>query len=157
MIRFNDYLDRLSIIKVLSFFLFVILVLTLIPMISDFYLGSLFFKFILYSVMILFFVYNFKKMDLSEGNGNSFLDALRNEYKSIFDVSNISQISFIVVANILFVSAVYFVLRYLSAISIIQLDSSLFGDFSSLGIDVMILYLLAIVVLTPIIEEILFR
>ena len=157
MIRFNDYLDRLSIIKVLSFFLFVILVLTLIPMISDIYLGSLFFKFVLYAVMLLFFVYNFKKMDLSEGNGNSFLDALRNEYKSIFDVSNISQISFIVVANILFVSAVYFVLRYLSAISIIQFDSSLFGDFSSLGIDVMILYLLAIVVLTPIIEEILFR
>ena len=131
MIRFNDYLDRLSIIKVLSFFLFVILVLTLIPMISDIYLGSLFFKFVLYAVMLLFFVYNFKKMDLSEGNGNSFLDALRNEYKSIFDVSN--------------------------AISIIQFDSSLFGDFSSLGIDVMILYLLAIVVLTPIIEEILFR
>ena len=55
MIRFNDYLDRLSIIKVLSFFLLVILVLTWIPMISDIYLGSLFFKFVLYAVMLLFF------------------------------------------------------------------------------------------------------
>ena len=86
MIRFNDYLDRLSIIKVLSFFLLVILVLTLIPMISDIYLGSLFFKFVLYAVMLLFFVYNFKKMDLSEANGSLFLDTLKNEYKSIFDV-----------------------------------------------------------------------
>ena len=157
MIRFNDYLDKLSIVKVLSFFLLLMLVLTLIPMISNFYLGSLFFKFILYAIMLVFFIYAFKKIDLKENNGNSFLTALKNEYKSIFDVSDIYQVSFIVIANILFVSAIYFVLKYLSAMSFIQFDSSLFGDFTALGIDALLVYLLAVVILSPIIEEILFR
>ena len=157
MIRFNDYLDKLSIVKVLSFFLLVMLILTLIPMIFNFNLGSLFFKLVLYAVMLVFFVYLFKKIDLKENNDNSFLLALKNEYNSIFDVSDIYQVSFIVIANILFVSAIYFVLKYLSAISFIHFDSSLFGDFTALGIDALLVYLLAVVILSPIIEEILFR
>ncbi len=57
MIRLNDYLDKLSIIKVLSFFILIILVLTLIPMIFNFNLGNLTFKSILYGSMLLFFIY----------------------------------------------------------------------------------------------------
>ena len=154
MIRFNDFLDRLSIIKVLSFFLLLILVLTLIPMIFKFYLGSLTFKFILYSLMLLFFAYKLNKIDLGD---ISYKDALKTEYDSMFKVSDIYHISFIVIANILFVSAIYFILKYLSALSIIQFESPLFGDFSSLSLYIAVLYLLTVVILSPIIEELLFR
>ena len=109
MLRLNDFLDRLSIIKVLSFFLLIILLLTLIPMVLKIQLGSLFFKFILYGIMLLFFAYALNNIDFDE---ISFKDALRKEYDSIFKVSDIYHISFIVIANILFVSAVYFILRY---------------------------------------------
>lgn len=155
--RLNDYLDKLSIIKVLSFFLLIILVLTLISMLSDVHLGSLFFKLILYSLMLLFFIYEFKKIDLKSDDSDSLLAAIRKDYNSIFDVSSFSKISFIVIANILFVSAIYFVLKYLSFLSLIQFDSPLFGDFSSLDIGINLLYLLVVVILSPIIEEILFR
>lgn len=154
MIRLNDFLDKLSIVKVLSFFLFLILILTLIPMLFNFNLGSLFFKFILYLVMFLFFVYKLNHLDLGE---ISFKNALRNEFDSIFKVADIYHISFIVIANILFVSAIYFILRYLSILSIIQYDSPLFGDFATLSIYVWVLYLLTVVILSPIIEETLFR
>lgn len=154
MIRLNDFLDRLSIIKVLSFFLFLILVLTLIPMILHLNMGNLVFKFILYGIMLLFFAYKLNNLDFDE---ISFKDALRNEYDSIFKVSDIYHISFIVIANILFVSAIYFVLKYLSSLSIIGFDSPLFGDFSSVGISIVVLYFITVVVLSPIIEELLFR
>ena len=141
MIRLNDFLDRLSIIKVLSFFLLIILVLTLIPMISKIHLGSLFFKFILYGIMLLFFAYELNKID----------------FDSIFKVSDIYHISFIVIANILFVSAIYFILRYLSHSSIISFNSPLFGDFRALSISILALYFFTVVILSPIIEELLFR
>lgn len=157
MIRLNDYLDRLSIIKVLSFFILIVLVLTLIPMIFNFSLGSLAFKSILYGLMLLFFIYQFKKIDFKEHSENSYLIALENEYDSIFKVADFNRISFIVIANILFVCAIYFVLKYLSNLSIISFDAPLFGDFSSLSIYVILLYFLAIVILSPIIEETLFR
>lgn len=157
MIRLNDYLDKLSIIKVLSFFILIVLVLTLIPMIFNFSLGSLAFKSILYGLMLLFFIYQFKKIDFKEHSENSYLIALENEYDSIFKVADFNRISFIVIANILFVCAIYFVLKYLSNLSIISFDAPLFGDFSSLSIYVILLYFLAIVILSPIIEETLFR
>lgn len=157
MTRLNDYLDRLSIIKVLSFFLLLMLVFTLFPMIFNVNLGSLFFKFTIYLVMLLFFIYKFIKIDSRENWDDSFLVAFKNDFNSLFKVADIYQISFIVIANILFVSAIYFVLRYLSILSLISFDSPLFGDFSSLGIDILILYFLAIVILSPIIEETLFR
>lgn len=157
MIRFNDYLDRLSIIKVLSFFLLIMLVLTLGSMVFNFYLGNLFFKFILYTVMLLFFIYKFHQIDLNENSDDSFLVSLRNECNSVFEVSNIQSISFIVVANILFVSTVYFILRYLARLSIISFDSPLFGDFSSLSAEILLLYFITVVILSPIIEELLFR
>jgi membrane protease YdiL (CAAX protease family) len=154
MIRLNDFLDRLSIIKVLSFFLLIILVLTLIPMVFNFNLGSLFFKFILYGIMLLFFAYALNDVDFGE---ISLKEALRKEYDSIFKVSDIYHISFIVIANILFVSAVYFILRYLSYLSIISFNSPLFGDFRTLAISTVALYFLTVVILSPIIEELLFR
>ncbi|WP_407461942.1 CPBP family intramembrane glutamic endopeptidase [Methanobrevibacter sp.] len=157
MIRFNDYLDRLSIIKVLFFFLLVMLVLTLSSNIFNFYLGSLIFKFILYALMLLFFVYNFHQIDLKENSDDSFLVSLRNECNSIFDVSNLQSISFIVLANILFVSTVYFILKYLATLSIINFESPLFGDFSSLSAEFLFLYFITVVILSPIIEELLFR
>lgn len=157
MIRFNDYLDKLSIIKVLSFFLFVMLVLTFTSIVFDFYLGSLAFKFILYLIMLLFFAYNFHQIDLKENYDDSFLVSLRNEYDSIFEVSNIQSILFIVIANLLFVSTVYFLLKYLATLSLISFDSPLFGDFSILGGGVLLLYFITVVILSPIIEEILFR
>lgn len=154
MIRLNDFLDKLSIIKVLSFFLLIILVFTLIPMVFKIHSGSLFFKFILYGIMLLFFAYELNKIDFDE---ISFKAALRKEYDSIFKVSDICHISFIVIANILFVSAVYFILRYLSHLSIIRFNSPLFGDFRALGIAILVLYLFTVVILSPIIEELLFR
>ena len=157
MIRLNDYLDKLSIIKVLSFFLLILLLLTLIPMLFNFNLGSLLFKFILYGIMLLFFFFFFMKIDLNDHSSNSFRNALRNDVDSLFKVADLSQISFIFIANIFFVSAIYFILEYLSRLFFIQFNSPLFGDFSSLSIEILILYLLTIVILSPIIEEILFR
>ena len=154
MIRLNDFLDKLSIVKVLSFFLFLILLLTLIPILFKFSLGSLTFKFILYFIMLLFFAYKLNEIDLGD---ISLKNAIKNEYDSIFKVSDIYHISFIVIANILFVSAIYFILKYLSILSIIQFDSPLFGDFSSLSLHISVLYLLTVVILSPIIEELLFR
>ena len=153
MIRLNDFLDRLSILKVLSFFLLMIIVLTLIPMALDLNFGNLFFKFILYCIMLLFFAYELNKIDFDE---ISFKTALRNEFDSIFEVSDIYHISFIVIANILFVSAIYFILKYLSYLSIIGFNSPLFGDFRALSLSVLALYFLTIVVFSPIIEELLF-
>ena len=141
MIRLNDFLDRLSILKVLSFFLIMIIVLTLIPMALDLNFGNLFFKFILYCIMLLFFAYELNKIDFDE---ISFKTALRNEFDSIFEVSDIYHISFIVIANILFVSAIYFILKYLSHLSIIGFNSPLFGDFRTLSLSVLALYFLTI-------------
>ena len=104
--------------------------------------------------MLLFFAYKLNNVDLGE---ISLKNALKNEYNSIFKVADIYHISFIVIANILFVSAIYFILRYLSGFSIIQFDSPLFGDFSTLSLSVLVLYLLTVVILSPIIEETLFR
>lgn len=157
MIKINDYLDRLSIIKVLSFFILVMLAFTLVPIVFNFHLGSLILKFALYGIMILFFAYKFKKIDLKESHDYSFWTALRNDYDSIFKVADIYHISLIVIANILFVCAVYFVLKYLCRLSVISFDSPLFGEFSSVSISVMVFYFLTIVILSPIIEEILFR
>ena len=154
MIRLNDFLDRLSLIKVLSFFLLIILVLTLIPMVFKIHLGSLFFKFILYGIMLLFFAYELNKIDFNE---MSFKKALRNEYDSLFKVADIYHVSFIVIANILFVSAVYFILRYLSYLSIIDFNSPLFGNFRTISISILALYFVTVVILSPIIEELLFR
>ena len=61
-------------------------------MIFNFYLGNLFFKFILYGIMTLFFAYELNKLDFEE---ISFKVALRNEFDSIFKVSDIYHISFI--------------------------------------------------------------
>ncbi|ADC46089.1 CAAX amino terminal protease family protein [Methanobrevibacter ruminantium M1] len=143
-------------------------------MIFDFHLGSLFFKFILYLVMLLFFIYKFNSIskknsssnfnynsssnrDSNSVNNSSLSDAFRNDLNSIFKVSKIYHILFIVLANILFVSAIYFVLSYLGSISIIQFNAPLFGDFTGLGFDVTLLYLITVVILSPIIEEFLFR
>ena len=131
--------------------------LTLIPMIFHFDLGSLVFKFILYGIMLLFFVYKFRKIDLDENSEDSFAVAIKNESRSIFKVSDIYKISFIVISNILFVSAIYFLLKYLSHLSLIQFDAPLFGDFTYLSGGILLLYFLTIVILSPIIEEILFR
>lgn len=162
MINLTDYLDKLSIIKVLSFFLLLMLVCTLIPMVFDFHLGSLFFKFILYILMLLFFIYKFtsisKKSDFdSDSDGSSLSEAFKNDLNSIFAISKIYHILFIVLANILFVSAIYFVLSYLASMSLIQFNAPLFGDFTGLGLDVMVLYIITVVILSPIIEEFLFR
>ena len=155
MIALTDYLDRLSIIKVLSFFLLIILVLTLIPMVYGFDMGSLVFKLILYGIMLLFFIYNFKRIDKKEDLSLSI--SFKNEINSLLRVSDLKHVLFIVIANILFVCAVYFVLEYLAGLSILQFDSPLFGDFSSVGIGVVLLYLVTVVLLSPIIEETLFR
>ena len=123
-----------------------ILVLTLIPMIFNIHLGNLFFKFILYGIMLLFFAYELNKIDFDE---ISFKTALRNEFDSIFEVSDIYHISFIVIANILFVSAIYFLLKYLAGLSILQFDAPLYGDFTYLSGSVMALYFISIVILSP--------
>lgn len=158
MLSFNEYLDKLSIIKILSFFLLIMLVLTLIPLLFNFYMGNLLFKLFLYGIMLIFFAYKLNEVIFIESDDEDSLgEVLKRNYDSIFDVSNIYQISFIVIANILFVSAIFFILTYLSGISLIQFDSHLFGDFSALDFDVLLIYFLTVVILSPIIEELLFR
>ena len=154
MTNLTDYLDRISIIKVLSFFLLIMLVLTLVPMVSNIDLGSLSFKFILYLVMLFFFIYKFKSISFED---SSPLDAFKNDFNSLFEVSKLHHILFIIIANILFVSAIYFLLSYLASLSLISFDAPLFGDFSNLDIDVVSIYFLTVVILSPIIEESLFR
>ena len=85
MINLTDYLDRLSIIKVLSFFLLIMLIFTLIPMILDFNFGNLIFKLVLYGIMLVFFIYKFHKVDLKEFKLKefSFLDAFKNDFNSV--------------------------------------------------------------------------
>ena len=104
--------------------------------------------------MLLFFAYELNKIDFNE---ISFKKALRNEYDSLFKVADIYHVSFIVIANILFVSAIYFILRYLSHLSIIDFNSPLFGNFRTISISILVLYFLTVVILSPIIEELLFR
>ena len=87
----------------------------------------------------------------------SFKKALWNEYDSLFKVADIYHVSFIVIANILFVSAIYFILRYLSYLSIIDFNSPLFGNFRTISISILALYFVTVVILSPIIEELLFR
>ncbi|WP_297980053.1 CPBP family intramembrane glutamic endopeptidase [uncultured Methanobrevibacter sp.] len=155
MVNLNDYLDNLSLVKVLSFFLLLILVLTLIPLLFNFSLGSLIFKLSLYGIMLLFFIYKFNS--ISFGDGQSFFKSLKSQYESIFKVSKFYQILFIVLANIFFVTMIYFILRYFSSLGFLQFDSSLFGDFTSSSPLTVIVYFVAIVVLSPIVEELLFR
>ena len=57
MANLNRYLDELSLIKVLLFFILVILVMTLFGMVFNIEYGDLTFKLILYGFMIVFFVY----------------------------------------------------------------------------------------------------
>ena len=115
--------------------------------------------------MLLFFLYKFnsisadftKDCDSSISESPFLSDAFLNDLYSIFKVSKIYHILFIVFANILFVSSIYFILSYLSLMSFIQFDAPLFGDFTLLDGDVIFLYLIAVVILSPIIEEFLFR
>ena len=159
MINLTDYLDRLSIIKVLSFFLLIMLIFTLIPMILDFNFGNLIFKLVLYGIMLVFFIYKFHKVDLKEFKLKefSFLDAFKNDFNSLFKICKFHHILFIVAANILFVSTVYFFLTYLDDLSMIKFTAPLFGNFSGSGIDVIFIYFLSVVILSPIIEELIFR
>ena len=64
---------------------------------------------------------------------------------------------YFLIANILFVSAIYFVLSYMASLSFFQFDAPLFGEFTYLDINTLSLYFLAVVILSPIIEEFLFR
>ena len=48
-------------------------------------------------------------------------------------------------------------MRYLSHLSIISFNSPLFGDFRALSISILVLYFFTVVILSPIIEELLFR
>lgn len=159
MINLTDYLDRLSIVKVLSFFLLVMLIFTLIPMLLGLNLGNLIFKLFIYGIMLVFFIYKFHKVGLKEFEFKefSFSDAFKNDFNALFKISKFHHILFIVVANILFVSSIYFFLTYLDGISLIQFTSPLFGDFSSSNVETIFIYFLAVVVLSPIIEEFLFR
>jgi len=156
MTNLNEYLDKLSLVKVLSFFLLIILIMTLITMVFNIGIGSLLFKLILYGVMLVFFVYKLKSVSL-EDSDNSFYGSLKDSYKNIFKSINIYQILFIIIANVLFVSMIFFILRYFSILGFFQFDAYLFGNLSVLSPKVVFIYFLSVVILSPIVEEILFR
>lgn len=143
----NKLLDDISLVKCLSFFIFIYLIITVISMIFSVTFDLLLFKVVLYGVMLLFFMITFR-FPFKE---------LKKEYKSLFDVVNFPNILLIVIANILFTSLIFFVLNYMSNLGLITFNSSLFG-FLNLNNSVhVILYFITIVILSPIVEEILFR
>ena len=135
MANLNRYLDELSLIKVLLFFILVILVMTLFGMVFNIEYGDLTFKLILYGFMIVFFAYNFNHVKTK--GGETFSTSLNDALQSLFSKNSFFSILFIIVSNILFVAFIFFLLEYMGRTGILNFDSY--------------------VIFSPIVEEVLFR
>ncbi len=150
----NEYLDKISFIKVLLFFLLAILLITLFDLVFDVVMGDLIFKLVLYSLMLVFFIYKLNSVKIDD---SSWVDALKESCHSLFLKNHFYHICFIILANILFVAFIFFCLKYLSFLGYLSFDSYLFGDLSQFNPLVILIYFISIVLLSPIVEEILFR
>ena len=155
MANLNEYLDRLSLMKVLLFFILVILVMSLVGLVFNFEYGDLLFKLVLYGVMLVFFTY--KLNQLKQENGDDFFSSLSEASKSLFLKNSFFNILFIIASNILFAAFIFFLLEYMNGLGILSFDSYLFGNLGSLNLTTLIIYFISVVILSPIVEEILFR
>ena len=90
MANLNRYLDELSLIKVLLFFILVILVMTLFGMVFNIEYGDLTFKLILYGFMIVFFAYNFNHVKTK--GGETFSTSLNDALQSLFSKNSFFSI-----------------------------------------------------------------
>ena len=155
MANLNRYLDELSLIKVLLFFILVILVMTLFGMVFNIEYGDLTFKLILYGFMIVFFAYNFNNAKTK--GGETFSTSLNEALQSLFSKNSFFSILFIIVSNILFVAFIFFLLEYMGRTGILNFDSYLFGNLGALNMATLIVYFVSVVIFSPIVEEVLFR
>lgn len=143
----NNLLDNISLVKCISFFLLIYLVLTLFSLVLGITFDSLLFKSLLYSIMLIFFIFALKK-------------PFKEIKQSYFDLQNSNmpiKVLFIVIANCLFTATIFFVLAYFSNVFNLNFDLSLFGIISLNDYYGIIMYLISIVILSPIVEELLFR
>lgn len=155
MANLNEYLDELSLIKVLSFFILVVLAMTLCGIVFNIEYGDLIFKLVLYGILLVFFIFKLNQVKLE--SGESFLSSLSQSSKTLFLKNSFFDILFIIVANIFFVAFIFFLLGYMNGIGILSFDSYLFGNLGTLNLATLIIYFISVVILSPIVEEILFR
>ena len=144
MANLNRYLDELSLIKVLLFFILVILVMTLFGMVFNIEYGDLTFKLILYGFMIVFFAYNFNNAKTK--GGETFSTSLNDALQSLFSKNSFFSILFIIVSNILFVAFIFFLLEYMGRTGILNFDSYLFGNLGALNMATLIVYFVSVVI-----------
>ena len=145
--KLNILLDDISLVKCLSFFVLVYLAISIISIFFNIGFNSLLFKALLYLPMLIFFIVVLK-FPFKE---------LKKEHNSLFKVINFQKILFIILVNILFTATIFFILTYLSNLGFFTFNSSLFGVLSLDNTVYVAIYFFVLVILSPIVEEILFR
>lgn len=138
--------DNISLIKCILFFVIIYLLLKLFSHVFNFNFDSLSFKICLYLPMLIFFII---KLDFSYSD-------IKKDYNSISHI-DFKKILFIVFANILFTAVIFFILKYISYLGFLNFNSFLFGFLNLNNYFDIFSYFLAIVVLSSIVEELLFR
>lgn len=142
-----ELLNDISLVKCLLFLVVIYLIITGFAMIFNFSFDSLLFKICLYIPMLLFFIISL----------NYPSDLIKEDYNRLFKVTNFKKILFIILANVLFTTVIFFILRYMSVSGLFRLDAHLFA-YLNLNYPIYVLmYFLAVVILSPIVEELLFR
>lgn len=151
MSKLNELIDKIAIREILSFFILIILILTLITVVLDVHIESNTFKVLAYGIVLIFFINKFR-LSSSEIN---------DEASQIFKSVKFYQIIFIVITNLLIVMALYFTILYLSSFNTFSFlrfinNVNLYGSPQS-NIFLIAMEFLATVVLAPIVEELIFR
>lgn len=141
-----ELLNEISFVKCILFLVVIYLIVTGFSMIFNFSFDSLLFKICLYIPMLLFFIISL----------NYPSDLIKKDYNGLFNLTNFKKILFIILANFLFTIFIFFILRYMST-GLFRLDAQLFA-YLDLNYPIYVLmYFLAVVILSPIVEELLFR
>lgn len=151
MSKLNELIDKIAIREILSFFVLVVLILTLITVVLDVHMESNTFKVLAYGIVLIFFINKFR-LSLSE---------IKEESSQIFNSVKFSQIIFIISTNLLIVMALYFIISYLSNFHIFSFlkfinNVNLYGSPQN-NIFLIAIEFLATVILAPIVEELIFR
>ena len=128
----NDLFANISLIKCILFFLLIYLGIAGLSFIFNIDMNSLLFKFALYGLMLIFFIFALK-VPFRQFK-NSFI-ALKKSNMSF-------KVLFIVIANCLFTATIFFVLTYLSKVYNLNFNSCvislivfiLFPQIVSLGV-----------------------
>ena len=143
----NDLFANISLIRCILFFLLIYLGIAGLSFIFNIDMNSLLFKFALYGLMLIFFIFALK-VPFRQFK-NSFI-ALKKSNMSF-------KVLFIVIANCLFTATIFFVLTYLSNVYNLNFNSFLFGFFDLTDYLGLIFYIFVVIILSPIVEEFLFR